>query len=206
MVRGQLLRFCYPQREEKTGAVSVPLAAPVKNMAKILLLDDEEQILRAVELQLKKDGHEVVSCENGQEGLDALVAHRFDLIITDLQMPKLTGIELLESLNKKGSAIPVIVLTGFASVESAVEAMKLGAADFITKPPQLDEISLKVKNILSHQELVEENRRLKQELGDKFGFDEIVGKSPVVMEMFKRIKPLASDGDISILLVGAARN
>ena len=97
-------------------------------MAKILLLDDEEQIRRAVELQLKKNGHEVVARENGEEGLDCLLKDNFDLIITDLQMPKVTGLQLLKTLKEKEITVPVIVLTGFASVESAVEAMRLGAS------------------------------------------------------------------------------
>ena len=171
-------------------------------MAKILLLDDEEQIRRAVELQLKKNGHEVELCENGQEGLDHLSRESFDLIITDLQMPEVTGIELLKSLKEKNITIPVIVLTGFASVESAVEAMRLGASDYITKPPQLDEIRLKVKNILANQELAQENKRLKKELSDKFGFDEIIGKSSVMLELFEKLKPLSNDRNISILLLG----
>jgi len=171
-------------------------------MANILLLDDEDQIRRAVELQLKKNGHSVVSRENGQEGLDVLSRKKFDLLITDLQMPKVTGIELLKSLKEKNISIPTIILTGFASVESAVNAMKLGASDYISKPPQLDEITLKVKNILSNQELAQENRRLKKELADKFGFDEIIGKSPAMLEMFEKLKPLLADNDISILLLG----
>ncbi len=171
-------------------------------MAKILLLDDEEQIRRAIELQLKKSGHEVFSCVDGQEGLDMLGGMDFDLIITDLQMPNITGIELLQRLNEKNKLIPTIVLTGFASVESAVEAMKLGAVDYITKPPQLDEITLKVENLLSRQELVEENKRLKRELEDKFQFEGIIGKSPAMLEMFDKLKPLSDDANISILLIG----
>lgn len=171
-------------------------------MAKILLLDDERAIRKAVELHLKKSGFAVVSGENGNEGLNNLENEKFDLIITDLQMPEISGIELLKALNEKKSQIPVIVLTGFGTVESAVEAMKLGASDYITKPPQLDEITLKVEKILSRQKLVEENKRLKKELEDKFQFKEIIGKSSVMLEMFERLRPLSNDANISILLLG----
>ena len=171
-------------------------------MAKILVLDDDQQIKRAVELQLKKDGHDVVSCGNGKEGLDVIARESFDLLITDLQMPEMNGIELLESLSEKKILLPTIVLTGFASVETAVEAMKLGASDYITKPPQLAEISLKVANLLSLRKLVEENARLKNELKERFGFGEIVGNSPAMVAMFERLKPLANDRNISILLTG----
>ena len=171
-------------------------------MAKILLLDDEPQIRRAVALHLTKNGHEVVSCENGREGLVCLERENFDLIITDLKMPELSGSELLQKMREEKIEIPVIVLTGFASVESAVEAMKLGAADYITKPPQLDEITLKVKKILSRQELVEENKRLKKELENKFQFEGIIGKSSAMQKFFEKLKPLAADGQISVLLIG----
>lgn len=171
-------------------------------MAKILLLDDEHQIRRAVELHLEKNGHEVSACEDGRDGLDCLEQEDFDLVITDLKMPRVSGIELLRSMRENNVQIPVIVLTAFASVESSVEAMKLGAADYIPKPPQLDEITLKVNKILSRQKLVEENLRLKKALEDKFQFGEIVGKSSAMQKMFERLKPLANDGNISILLTG----
>lgn len=171
-------------------------------MAKILLLDDERQIRRAVELHLEKNGHEVSACEDGREGLDCLEQENFDLVITDLKMPRVSGIELLRSMRERSIQTPVIVLTAFASVESAVEAMKLGAADYIPKPPQLDEITLKVNKILSRQKLVEENLRLKKALRDKFQFGEIVGKSSAMQNMFERLTPLANDGNISILLTG----
>jgi DNA-binding NtrC family response regulator len=171
-------------------------------MANILLLDDEEQIRRAIELHLKKNGHRVVSAENGQKGLEILAGQDFDLIITDLQMPEVSGTELLKTLDEKNLLVPTIVLTGYGSVESAVEAMKLGASDYITKPPQLDEITLRVEKIISRQKLVEENRRLKKELEDKFDFEGIIGKSHLMLEMFEKLKPLAEDRNISILLIG----
>lgn len=171
-------------------------------MAKILVLDDDQQIRRAIELHLVKDGHDVVSCANGKEGLAFLTRGNFDMLLTDLQMPELNGIELLRKIKDKNLSIPTIVLTGFASVETAVEAMKLGAADYITKPPQLTEISLKVANLLAHQALAAENLRLKSELKSKFEFDGIIGKSPAMLSMFEKLKPLSRDGNISILLTG----
>ncbi len=171
-------------------------------MANLLLIDDDSQIRRAIELQLTKGGHEVLPCADGQQALEEISVQHFDLIITDLQMPLVSGIELLKALNEKKIEIPVIVLTGFASVESAVEAMKLGASDYITKPPQLDEISLKVEKLLSRQELVEENRRLKSELEDRFQFEGMVGKSPAMLKFFEKLRPLAADGMISVLLLG----
>jgi len=170
-------------------------------MAKILLLDDDKLIRQAVELHLQNERHEVFTGSDGREGLEFLSRESFDLIITDLKMPHVSGFELLEAIRGKDPP-PVIVLTGFASVESAVRAMKLGAADYIPKPPQLDEITLKVGNLLARQELVAENRRLKAELRGRFEFEGMVGRSPQMKNMLERVRAIAADGNISVLLSG----
>ena len=171
-------------------------------MAKILVIDDEKQIRRVIELQLSKAGHEIISCANGKEGLDKLADCDFDLIITDLRMPKVTGIELLKELRDRKSKTPVIVTTAFGSVETAVEAMKLGAVDYLSKPLQLVELSLRVEGIFSKVQLIEENKRLKKELVGKFQMGKIVGKSTAMQRVVKQLRPLANDGNISILLIG----
>ncbi len=171
-------------------------------MAKILLIDDEKNIRRVVSLFLEENGHEVVVCESGKIGLEKLENESFDLILTDLKMPQLSGIDFLRTIRKSGDDTPVIMLTAYGSVESAVEAIKLGATDYLTKPPKLEEIELKISNALSRKELSDENRRLRQELESKFRFDEIIGKSPAMIKVFERLRPLASDHNISILLHG----
>ena len=171
-------------------------------MAKILVIDDEKQIRRVIELQLSKAGHEIILCANGKEGLDKLADCDFDLIITDLRMPKVTGIELLKELRDRKSKTPVIVTTAFGSVETAVEAMKLGAVDYLTKPLQLLELSLRVDGIFSKVQLIEENKRLRKELVGKFQMGKIVGRSPAMQRVVKQLRPLSNDGNISILLTG----
>jgi two-component system, NtrC family, response regulator AtoC len=171
-------------------------------MAKILLLDDEEQIRRVIALHLGKRGHEVIAGNDGREGLDHLARSRFDLVLTDLRMPRVSGLELLKAMREDGLSTPVIVLTAYASIESAVEAMKLGAADYIGKPPQLDEITIKVANLLAQQALVEENRRLKEELEDRFHPQGIIGNSHAIKQVIEKVKLLARDPDIAILLMG----
>lgn len=171
-------------------------------MARILLLDDDPLIRRAIELHLRKQGHDVVSGKDGSEGLDLITRERFDLVVTDLKMPGATGLELLDAIRDRQITTPVIVLTAFGSIETAVAAMKRGASDFISKPPQLDEITIKVNNLLARQELVEENRRLKRELEGRFGFQSVVGNSPALCAVLEKVELLARDPDISILLAG----
>ncbi len=171
-------------------------------MAKILIVDDEQQIRRVIELQLTKDGHETTVCKNGQEAIEVLAKEKFDLILTDLQMPKVSGIELLEYIKENKIALHTIVMTAFGSIETAVRAIKLGASDYLTKPLQLAELSLKVENILSKKELIEENKRLKKQLTGKFQLGNIIGKSPAMSQTIEQIKPLANDRNISVLLHG----
>ena len=134
--------------------------------------------------------------------MDLLARQRFDLVLSDLRMPRVTGMELLKSIRDQGVSTPVIVLTAFASIESAVEAMKLGASDYIGKPPQLDEIEIKVNNLLAQQALIEENRRLKEELEDRFQPEGIIGHSRAVKQVIERVRMLTRDPDIAILLTG----
>jgi DNA-binding NtrC family response regulator len=171
-------------------------------MAKILLLDDEPHTRRVIELHLGKQGHDVTSGGDGQEGLATLSRETFDLIITDLRMPKVGGMELLKEMGERGIATPVIVLTAFTSIETAVDAMKLGAADYIGKPPQLDEITLKVNNLLNRQTLVKENQRLRKELRGRFNLEGIVGRSEAIKGVLEQANTLARDRDISVLLIG----
>lgn len=169
---------------------------------KILLVDDEAQIRRPIELHLNRCGYRVHSCTNGEAALERLDAEKFDLVITDIKMPKMSGSELLQQIRIGGSDLPVIVLTAFATVESAVEAMKLGADDYICKPPQLGEIEIKVRQAIERRSLAAENKRLKTELDRRFGFGGIIGESAVMRELHEKIAPLARDRDISVLLTG----
>ncbi|HWC76691.1 MAG TPA: sigma-54 dependent transcriptional regulator [Blastocatellia bacterium] len=171
-------------------------------MANVLLLDDEQHTRRAIDLHLRKQGHIVSSGGDGREGLDLLGRDTFDLIITDLRMPRVSGLELLKTIREQGCQIPVIVLTAFTSIESAVEAMKLGASDYIGKPPQLEEITIKVNQLLEHQALVEENRRLKRAIEERFQVSGVVGRSRAICQVIDQVKLLARDPGISILLTG----
>src|SRR5262249_30355973 len=123
-------------------------------------------------------------------------------VITDLRMPRVSGMEVLREIRGQGWPVPVIVLTAFTSIETAVEAMKLGATDYIGKPPQLDEITIKVNNLLAQQAMVEENRRLKQALEERFQLEGVVGRSAAIERVIEKVKVLARDADITILFIG----
>ncbi|HUF05563.1 MAG TPA: sigma-54 dependent transcriptional regulator [Aridibacter sp.] len=171
-------------------------------MAKILLIDDETDIRKPIELHLKREGFDVTACRNGKEGLDEFSSGEFDLVITDIKMPKLDGTGFLKEIRGLGSRVPVMMLTAFASVESAVEAMKLGADDYICKPPRLDEITIKARKLIESGSLARENQRLKGELDRRFGLEGIVGESDALREQLERLRPLARDRDISVLILG----
>src|SRR5688572_23912738 len=132
-------------------------------MARILVADDQEMMRDSLASTLVREGHEVVAAGDGAAAVQRLGAAgaRFDLLITDLKMPKMTGIELLQEAKKLRPDMPVVLMTAFATVNTAVEAMKLGAYDYIQKPFDGDEIKLLVERTLEHNRLIKENAALR---------------------------------------------
>src|SRR5256885_16130394 len=132
-------------------------------MARILIVDDQEMMRDSLATTLVREGHEVVAAGDGQAAMTRLSnGTRFDLLITDLKMPRMTGIELLADVKKLRPELPVVLMTAFATVQTAVEAMKLGAYDYIQKPFDGDEIKLLVDRTLEHSRLVKENAALRR--------------------------------------------
>lgn len=167
----------------------------------ILVIDDEKNIRTGLKAALEMDGYEVLLASDGKEGLDIAFTNEVDLVITDLRMPGVTGEEVLRKITSETPGIPVIVLTGHGTVENAVEAMRSGAYDFLTKPLNLDRLSLLVKRALQNRELVIQHRELEKELGDKKNFEKIIGKSPVMLKVFDVVKRVAPT-KASILITG----
>ena len=130
-------------------------------MAKILIVDDQEMMRDSLAATLAREGHEVVACTDGPLAVTRLGGAKFDLMITDLKMPKMTGIELLQETKRVRPEMPVVLMTAFATVSTAVEAMKLGAYDYIQKPFDGDEIKLLVERTLEHNRLRLENQALR---------------------------------------------
>jgi len=167
----------------------------------ILVIDDEKNIRTGLQAALELDGYEVLLAEDGTTGLSLALNNEVDLVITDLRMPGVSGEEVLRRITTETPGIPVIVLTGHGTVENAVEAMRSGAYDFLTKPLNLDRLSLLVKRALQSRELVLQNRELEQEAEKRKSFEHIIGKSPSMLKLFDVVKRVAPT-KASVLITG----
>ncbi|MCK5145997.1 sigma-54-dependent Fis family transcriptional regulator [bacterium] len=170
---------------------------------KIFILDDEEMIRDLLSETFIKDGYEVDTAMNGREALLKLERTDFDLLITDLRLPDISGMEVLEEVREKYIDMGIIMITAFGSIKNAVRAMKIGAFDYITKPFNLDEIELVVKKYFDFQNLVVENKRLRKELDRKFSFKNIVGNSSSMQQIFDSIS-MVSQSRATVLIQGAS--
>ncbi|MFC1769596.1 sigma-54-dependent transcriptional regulator [Nitrospirota bacterium] len=168
---------------------------------RILVVDDEVDICRALEFLLIREGYEVETAENGEKALLKLKKKAFDLVISDLRMGGIDGIELLRKINEDAPATVFILMTAFASVENAVEAMKLGAADYIVKPFVNDEVILTVKRFLKQSALEKENSALRRQLSDRIASTKFIGDSPRVREMFRMLEKIIPTKS-NVLLLG----
>jgi DNA-binding NtrC family response regulator len=156
---------------------------------RILVVEDEEKLRRVLELHLLASGFDVDPCGSAESAMQA--AERADLVLTDLRLPGKDGLELLAGLRRQNMAAPVVVMTAFGTVETAVEAMKSGATDFLLKPFSLDHLSAVIRKALEFRELKEENRQLKEELGRRYEIDNIVGRSAAMQEIFATVLRVA---------------
>ena len=168
---------------------------------RVLVVDDEESMRRFLTVLLEKEGFRVTGASGGGEALERLRRESFDLLITDLRMPGMSGIELLEQAVELDAALPVLVLTAYASEASAVEAMNKGAFQYIEKKAKNDEILLVIKNALSMRRLQSENQVLKRQLRRTHAEREIIGKSEEMMKVFKMLDKVA-DTESTILVYG----
>lgn len=168
---------------------------------KILVVDDERDICRALDFLLRAEGYNVVTALSGEEAIEKIMAEHFDVVLTDLKMEKVDGIGVLEKTKELSSDTAVIIMTAFASVESAVEAMKKGAADYIVKPFLNEEIRITVRRVLEQKRLVAENIALKQQLSQRMGCMDFVTDSEAmfqILETLEKVIPTKSN----ILLLG----
>ena len=169
-------------------------------MIQVLLIEDEESIRRVMSRILKEENHqyEITEAVDGKQGLDLLFKRQFDLVLCDIKMPKMDGIEVLKKANDEMLNIPFIMLTGHGNIETAVEAMKLGAYDFISKPPDLNRLLNSVRHALENKSLRSENTILKNKVAQKYL---IIGESFSIEEVKRMISKVAST-DARVLVTG----
>jgi len=167
----------------------------------ILVIDDEKNIREGLAMALEDEGYRVLLAEDGKKGLHMALYDDVDLIITDLRLPFISGDEILKKVVREMPTIPVIVLTGHGTVELAVEAMRSGAYDFLTKPLDLDRLFRLSKRALENRSLILQKKELEKELGQKKVLDDIIGKSPQIQKVFNEIKKV-SQSRASVLITG----
>ena len=169
----------------------------------ILVVEDDPKVGESIRLLLKKRGYDILLASNGKEGLSLFRQEMVDLVITDLVMPKMDGIELLEAVKHLRPETEVVVISAQATIEKAVQAMKLGAFDFIGKPINPRVISLVVERALEKQTLILQNRDLRSKLEDKFDFKNIIGRSEKMVKIFELVHHIAPY-DSSVLIIGVS--
>jgi DNA-binding NtrC family response regulator len=168
---------------------------------KILVIDDDTSLRRVLEYNLQEEGYQVQTAASGEEGVYWFGQSQPNLVITDMKMPGMDGLTVLKSIKERSPETLVIIITAFATVDVAVEAMKAGAHDYITKPFNRDELRMTVKKALQFSGLTEENRRLKSELSDKTDFRTIVGSSKEMEKVFDVVRKVA-DTEAAVLITG----
>lgn len=169
--------------------------------SRILVVDDEESIREFLEIMLRKEGFEVTTAEDGQKALDTIKKKSFDMVISDLQMPNMTGIELLRHVKDQFPDLLFMMITAFGTTETAVEAMKLGAYDYITKPFKIDEVRININNALRSKNLETENRTLKKELTKEYSFQNLVGNSETMHRIYEMVRRV-SQTPTNVLVTG----
>ena len=170
-------------------------------MAKILLVDDEPSILSVLSVLLKAEGYEVFPVDKGEKAVELIRSTPFDLMISDIRMRPIDGMALLKLAREQQPSMSVLMITGYGSVETAVEALKVGAFDYITKPFRVDELLITIQRALEYNKTLAENVHLKAELVGRYRFENIIAESPAmrsVCEMIERVAPT----DATILIYG----
>jgi two-component system response regulator PilR (NtrC family) len=173
----------------------------VRRPARILVVDDERSTRDLLSMVLRREGYEVLLAENGRAAVDTLEREPVDLLISDIQMPDLSGVDVLRAAKRIDQDILAIVMMAFASTETAVEAMRLGACDYLIKPFDVDLLKMKVREKVENRQLRQENVLLKRALGHSHRFSNIIGRSEAMLEVFRTIETVART-DSTILLTG----
>jgi two-component system response regulator AtoC len=168
---------------------------------KILIVDDEESFRHMLSVILKKEGYEVEAASNGEDALQRIALTSFDEVLCDIRMPRMDGLEFLKEVQKVAADLSVIMMSAYGTVDSAIEAMKLGAYDYISKPFKSDEVILTLKKAEERERLRKENERLRSEVKREFSFDNIISKNEKMQKIFDLIRKVAQYKS-TILIMG----
>ncbi len=174
---------------------------PEGTAARILAVDDERYMRELLSIVMRREGHEVLLAENGRAAIDLLEREQIDLMISDIKMPDMSGVDVLRAAKKIDRDIIGIMITAFASTETAVEALRMGAYDYVSKPFNVDELKLKVRDALEQRRLRRENILLKRTLQTTHQFSNIIGRSEPMLEVFKLIETIAPTNS-TVLVTG----
>jgi DNA-binding NtrC family response regulator len=168
-------------------------------MPGILIVEDEAKMRRLLELNLGEDGFTTFSAGDAEAGLKLLNENAVDLVVTDLKLPGMNGLEFLQTIKRQNAAMPVVVMTAFGSVETAVEAMKAGASDYVLKPFSLAEMRMVIHKELDVRNLREENRSLREALGKRYAHPNVVARSPKMQEVLATVERIAPTNSTVLL-------
>jgi two-component system response regulator PilR (NtrC family) len=182
-------------------ALQPAVPATDRRPPRILVVDDERSMRELLAIVLRREGYEVLLAENGRAAIDLLEREPVDLLISDIKMPDLSGVEVLRAAKKIDQDILGIMITAFASTDTAVEAMRLGACDYLSKPFDIDLLKMKVREKIENRQLRQENLLLKRTLGLSHQFSNIIGRSEAMLAVFKMIETVARTNS-TILLTG----
>ncbi len=168
---------------------------------RVLIVEDDDITREILVSMLVSRGFACDQASNGQQALEMLGAGEYDVVVTDISMPLMTGIELMEKSAELNLRASFIIITAYASLETALEALRKGAYDYLLKPLNFEDVAIKVKKLLEHKELVQENQALRQEINAQYDFSNIIGKSPAIRKLFATIRKV-SDSDSHVLITG----
>src|SRR3989304_639501 len=170
-------------------------------MSQILVVDDEELFLIQIQEVLQKDGHEVYTARSGMDALDRFRVGGFDLVITDLKMPGMDGLQLLQEIRNHSPKLPVIMMSGQGTIDLAVSAIKEGAVDFLVKPFSWDHLSVVIRRVLHLRKIEEENRILREQVRKRQSFHNIIGKNYKMQKIYETLK-IISPTDSTVMILG----
>ena len=180
-----------PPSHVKAPVADAASSPPAPAKVRILVVDDEPSMREMLRIVLRRDGYEVMIAENGRDAIEQLHRSQFDLLLSDIKMPDVTGVEVLRAAKDINRDIVAFMMTAHASTNTAVEAMRLGAVDYFTKPFSMDELRLKIRQHLETHRLKQENVLLKKALNTRYEFSNIIGRSEPMLDVFRTVETIA---------------